>query len=369
MDKQQHRLAPSEIKGLIAFGVLFTAAVYLAIRFIDAIAEVLVLFSLVFLFTIILSPIVTFLERHKVPRYVAAVLMAFLLICVVGVLIRAVYPILAAQFVDLFNSLPHYIDATENWLASHAGYLGFKPVGQGQIGFTGLSQSVQPILKRVGSYTVSAIGVLASVGIVFISTIYALASPRPILENMLRLFGPGRAERAADILQELSVQMRRWAYSVLAGMAAIFLLPWVALALILHLPFALLFAAIAGVLEIIPTIGPILSAIPPLLVAISIDPTLALWVIVAFIIIQQIENHIIVPLILGSGVQLHPVSVIFSVTVMAILFGVVGIFLAVPVAVVVKILVTELYIKPLDREQHELHSKVEPIVSGQDNQS
>ena len=361
-------LSSAEIKRLIVFGILFAAMVFLAIRFIAAIGGVVLLFSLVALFTLILSPLVTWLERHKVPRYVGTIALAVFLLGLIAVVAWQAYPILRDQLGELFASLPRYVSRIEGWLAEHVGFMGFeraKAPGQRNIGI--ISRSSNYLLARVGSYTLSAIELLASMGIVFISTIYALARPRQLIEGLLRLIEPDRSERAANILQNLAGQLRKWAYSLLVGMLAVALLTWIALGPVLHLPFSLLFAAIAGLLEVVPTIGPILSAVLPAIIALGISPMLFVWVLIAFTIIQQIENHIIVPIVLGRGVQLHPVSVIFAVAVLGAVFGIVGVFLAVPAAVTVKILVEELYIKPRELHKEQLGDKVEPIVSGQEH--
>ena len=102
------------------------------------------------------------------------------------------------------------------------------------------------------------------------------------------------------------------------------------------------------------------------MVTLANDPAKAIWVAVGFMIIQQMESHLIIPLILGGGLRLHPVGVIFAVMVMGGLFGVVGIFLAVPTLAVVKILVEEFYLLPKEAtREHNVSKKVEQTASGQ----
>lgn len=356
-----------EVRRLIVFGVLFATAIYIVIRFFTAIAGIVLLFSVVALFTLILSPVISWLERHKIPRYGGTIL---LVLTVMGLLSLAgwhIYPVLRDQSAALFDSLPRYVENVQKWLADHLGFLGFahKSSENGSQAIGALGEHASASLARIGSYTITAIDVIASLGIMFISTIYTLANPRPIVEHFLQLLGPGRAEKAADILQRLAVQLRRWGYSVLAGMLAVGILTWVALGLILHLPFALPFAVLAALLEIVPIIGPVLSGIPPAIVALGIHPGLFLWVVIAFIIIQHFENHVIVPLIIGHGVNLHPVSVIFSVTVLGALFGIIGIFISVPTAITVKILIDELYIKPRENHVVDVQRRMGPIIGEQ----
>jgi predicted PurR-regulated permease PerM len=149
-------------------------------------------------------------------------------------------------------------------------------------------------------------------------------------------------------------------------MSVVFLLVWLLLSPILHVRFAFVFALTAGLLEIVPTLGPIASAIAPILIALADSPAKALWVLVGFIVIQQIESHLIIPLILGRGLRLHPVTVVFVVVVMAWLFGIVGIFLAVPLCAVAKTLFEDLYLEPREtKRQEDVSGHVEQIVAGQ----
>jgi predicted PurR-regulated permease PerM len=360
-------ISAREIRGLIVFGVLFAAAVYLSIQFIGAILGIIVLFSLVALIVLVLTPGVGWLERHKIPRPVSAGMMAFLVLGAVGLIGWLAVPPAARQMKELVLLFPSYILQAHKWLAARGGIVGS---GAGLVDPNRAAEMVVakagPILSRIGTYTVSAVTLVVSGFVVFISVVYTLASPRPIVEGALRLFNADQGQRFADVMQKIALQMRHWGMAMAAGMAAIFTLTWILLGLILHVPFAFLFSVIAGLLEIVPTVGPILSSIPPILVTLANDPAKAIWVALGFIVIQQIEGHLIIPLILGGGLKLHPVGVIFAVMVMGGLFGVLGIFLAVPTLAVIKTLVEEFY--PLPKEagkEQDVSEKVERIVSGQ----
>ena len=354
-----------DIRKHIMFGVLFAAAVYLGIRFIAGIVGVLLMFSLVALFVIVLNPFVGWLERRKIPRPVSASLLA---IIVLGLLFLGGWlaiPVAVEEMRELVSRLPGYLKRAERLMSARS------PTGEAPALAATASQinemiydRLGPIVSRIGSYTMNAAEVIAGGLVVLISTIYILASPRPIAEGLVRFMTPEQAERFASVMQRVSVQMRQWALAMLAGMVAVFILAWLLLGPILHVPFAFVLALIAGLFEIVPTIGPVISAIPPTLLALTVDPTKALWVVVGFIIIQQIEGHLLIPLILGRGVSLHPASVVFAVVVMGWLLGVIGIFLAVPLCAVVKTLVDEFYPARQEPEQQQVTEQVEQIVSG-----
>lgn len=363
---QAHHFTPKEVRSLTAFGVLFAAVVYLFITFIGAILGILIMFSLVALIVLVLNPIVSGLERRRVPRPISATAIAVLALSALGILLWLAVPPAARQTRQFFKFLPAHASKAQKWAVRSTG------IGDGGLSKIDLPRAIDvaytrtgPVLSRIGTYTLSAVTVIVSGFIVFISVIYVLASPRPIVEGALRLLRPDQSERVTRVLTRISAQMRRWTLAMAAGMTAIFVLTYVLLGPILKLPFAFLFSVIAGLLEIVPTVGPVLSAIPPLVVALADEPIKAVWVAAGFLLIQQIENNLLIPLILGGGLRLHPVSVIFALLVMGGLFGIVGVFLAVPALVVVKICVEEFYLIPKEaRESHDVSEKVEQIVSG-----
>lgn len=363
---QANPITPKDIRHLIVFGVLFATVLHLLITFIGAILGIVILFSLVTLIVLVLNPGVGWLEKHKVPRPVSAGIIAVVVIAAIGAVMWLMVPTATRETKELFRFLPGYMAETQKWLVAKGEAVGLN------IKSMNLSQAVEmlytrtgPILSRIGTYTLSAVTLIVSGFVVFISVIYMLASPRPIVEGALRLLRPEQSERVTTVVQRIALQMRQWSLAMAAGMTAIFLLTYILLGLILHVPFAFLFSVLAGLLEIVPTVGPILSAIPPIVIVLADDPTKAIWVAVGFIIIQQIENNLIIPLILGGGMKLHPVSVIFAVLVMGGMFGILGIFLAVPALAALKIVVEEFYLIPKEAAQkHDVADKVERIVSG-----
>ncbi len=116
---------------------------------------------------------------------------------------------------------------------------------------------------------------------------------------------------------------------------------------ILQIPYALPLAILTGFMEVVPVIGPIISAIPAILLGYLVSPILALWVALAYFIIQQLENHLIVPQVMKHAVGLNPLVVILAVAVGGRLLGISGALLAVPITVVIQIITEEVL-----REEH-----------------
>lgn len=326
--------------------ILFGAVVYLGIRFIADIADIILIFSVTGLFVMVLDSPVSWLARHKVPRQISAAVIGLVVIGLVVLALYLIIPPASRQVQELWKQGPQLADGLKKWLQgfadAHPTIAGLIPR---DISIDGQSirQITPSLLGGASRLTASAAGTIISIFLVFISTIYTLANPRPLSEGFLNVVGPAYRNRFEAAGERLQAQMKAWAGGIAAAMVIIFALTWVLLAAI-GLKQAFLFAVVAGLLEAVPIIGPVLSAVPPVLVTLmSGNPILALWIIVLFIAIQQVENHLLVPMIMSRQLSLHPVTVIFSVLVMGGLFGIVGVFLASPAAAALGVLFDELY--------------------------
>jgi hypothetical protein len=116
--------------------------------------------------------------------------------------------------------------------------------------------------------------------------------------------------------------------------------------LIIGLPAALLLAIIAGLTEVVPIVGPILGAVPAVMVALSTDPSRAIWVIVAAFLIQQIENTLLVPRVMGKTVGVNPLLTLLALGALGAMFGVTGAFLAVPLAALAQLVLDRVLLTP-----------------------
>lgn len=326
--------------------ILFAALVYLGIRFISQIVDILLIFSITIILVLTLNPAVSWLEKHKIPRAVSAGVLAIGVIAGLVILLFLAIPPIEREIVDLGKQAPSYYAKTQAWVEGfserHPTLASYLPSE-----FKLDRQSIQSILKSVlgGATKVTAniAGTIVAAALIFITTIYTLANPKPIIDGFLSAASPRYRTRLRSAGERISKQIRAWAMGTLLLMFAIFILTWIGLSL-LGIKQAFLFAVIAGLLEAVPTIGPVLSAIPPIIVALISNPISALWVALLFIGIQQFENQVLVPMIMARQLSLHPVTIIFYVLVMGGLFGIIGIFLATPIAVTVGILYDEMYL-------------------------
>ncbi|MDB4912051.1 MAG: hypothetical protein JWO39_2874, partial [Gemmatimonadetes bacterium] len=158
------------------------------------------------------------------------------------------------------------------------------------------------------------------------------------------LFPKRKRERISEVLTTMSTMLRKWLVTQLIAMLTIGVVSTIALLLLgVKAPFAL--GIIAGLLEFVPTIGPVLSAVPAIAMGFLDSPEKALYVGLAYLAIQQLEGHILIPLLMKGGMDLPPVLTIVTQGLMALLFGFLGLMIAVPLLAAVMVPVKMLYVE------------------------
>ena len=150
------------------------------------------------------------------------------------------------------------------------------------------------------------------------------------------------------MLADVCSTLQRWLLGQSVAMAFIGVFPTMAL-WILGIPFAVLLGFFSGLVSFVPFSGAVVSAVPPVLLALVFDPILALWVILAYVLIQQVESQVIQPVVMSRAVSLHPAVVLFGILVMGMLFGVVGLLLAVPLVASLQVLARELWVERMNQ--------------------
>jgi predicted PurR-regulated permease PerM len=173
--------------------------------------------------------------------------------------------------------------------------------------------------------------------------------PKSLVNGILRLIPRRHHQRLTRVLKACQVRLRGWIFGT--GIAMIFLGAGAAIGLwILRIPSAFAFGIIAGLFEIIPYFGSIVGTFLPALVALSISPIKLVFVLILFLVLNQIDAHIVQPLVMGQQVNIHPVMVIVTFLVMGKLFGLIGVLLAVPAAAIIVTLIDEFAFKESEPE-------------------
>jgi predicted PurR-regulated permease PerM len=303
----------------------------------------LVLVYITALVAIGLSPLVNAIERkrfirQRVPRWVA-ILVIYL--AVVGSIIGAailVIPPIVMQARELAMEFPRLMHQGQQWLINH-GLLAREITAQEavQTASSGAPDTIGLLVGAVWGVVGGVFGLITILVLAF----YFLVDSSGLVIVFVRLFPREKRSKVEDACRRVTNKVSAWlgGQLLLAGIIG----STAALGLFLMgVPFFYVLALIAGIGEMIPIVGPILSAVPAVAVALSVEPTLALGVVAFFFAQQQLENHLLVPKIMQRQVGISPVFVIIALLIGGSLLGVIGAILAVPTAAILQVLFEEL---------------------------
>jgi predicted PurR-regulated permease PerM len=308
-------------------------------------------FLLTILLSIILSAPVNYLARRGVPRTWGVMAVIAAIGGVFWLLGLALVPAVEMQSREFAEAFPTLLDealALANQAQSFFG-LGTQ-IGMNPESFSGLGREVLTgsAVSTAAGVGLTAATVVSLAVVVFISTIYLVIRPEPWVNGFVSLFPAGWRQRTREVLQTLYHTVQRWFLGQLAAMTFIGVFWAISLSLI-GVPFALLIGIFSGLISFIPYLGALISIAVPVLLALISDPFTVVWVILAFVIIQQIEGNILQPIVMSRAVDLHPALVVFAILVMGTLFGLIGVFLAVPLVATLQVLVRELWVQRMDQ--------------------
>ena len=199
----------------------------------------------------------------------------------------------------------------------------------------------------------STVAVVAGLLLILVLSIYIGADPDTYHDGLMKLFPRPWRARAGEVLTAVSLALRRWLVTQLIAMVVIGTVTTVTL-LALGVNAAVPLGVIAGLFEFIPTVGPILSAVPAVAMGFVDSPQKALAVIIAYVVIQQLENYLLIPYLMREGVNLPPVLTIMAQALMALIFGFLGLLCAVPMLAAVMVTVKMLYVQDVVGEPVEV---------------
>ena len=313
-----------------------------------AVGQVVFVFLVAGLVALVLNPLVHGLERVKVPRFVAVFLVYFAFVAVVVVIASLVWPPVVHQIRSLTAALPGMGDKAGDTVGSlqrlsDRARLGIDVGAQIKSGLSAIATRVPQFTGNVVDVGVTVVRQFTLSIIIIVISIYMLLDGRRIGDFVARHF-PTRSEadgreyvRGAKtaVVDYVKAQVLLSAVmGVSVGVAM-----WV-LSLVGAFPsggrYALFFGVWAGLMEAIPYLGPVLAAVPPSIVAVFDSPLSALWVIITFIVIQEVEGHILVPVIMGGRFRVHPLVVIFAILAGGEIHGITGMLIAIPLIPLIK---------------------------------
>ena len=243
----------------------------------------------------------------------------------------------AQQFAEMRVQLPEALEKFQAWLAES------KP---GQIALETLHKAGEEggSVANAGVALGATLNGVGDVLLILVVGIYLAADPRLYRNGLLRLLPVSRRPQVGGALDEAGHALRKWLLAQLLIMAAVGVMIAVGLAL-LGVPLWLSLGLLSGLLEFVPVIGPLVALVPGVLLAFAQGPATALYVLGLYLLVQQIESNILTPLIQRWAAELAPVLALLAIVAGGLLFGVLGVVFATPLAVVVVVLVRRLYVE------------------------
>lgn len=342
-----------------------------------------VLFFAVFLgmlFAIAVSGGVDHLVRFRIPRAVGATI---IVVGFVGLLVGVgawVAPTLRAQGAELRQKLPEAVDRVQEWVKQRqSGVLGLlvtegdatvgaptgaraaaQPAVQGRAPTTAdsavaartpafndqLRNRISGLSRYLFPFITSTAEIMGGILLILFLSIYFAAEPELYRRGLLSLLPARKRPRGVIMMDRIAVVLRKWLITQLIAMAVICVVSTIVL-LLLDVKAAFALGVLAGLFEFIPTVGPILSALPAIAMGFLDSPEKAGSVALAYWGLQFLENHLLIPLLMKNGLRLPPALTVIAQALLAIVFGFIGLMVAVPLLATIVVMVEMLYLERL----------------------
>lgn len=335
---------PAESRALIRYAIVMTALAGIVLWCAYIVRNALLIVYVSGVLAIGFSPIVRILERQRlgfakrVPRWLAILILYLMILGTVALVISMILPPLVSQAQALWDQRTEMFDKAQQFLISKGWlkeHLTMQEAVERAPGTRG--DAVGRVVRTAASVAGGIFGVVT----ILILTFYMLVDSWSLREFALRLFPRQHRARADAAMRQVMEKVSAWLGGQLLLAASIGATSAVGL-WALGIPFFYVLALISALGEMIPIVGPFLAAIPAIAVASTVSLQKVIFVIIFFVVQQQLENHILVPKIMSRQVGLSPVMVITSLMIGGSLLGVVGALLAVPTAAILQVVASEL---------------------------
>ncbi|EKE16494.1 MAG: hypothetical protein ACD_11C00005G0002 [uncultured bacterium] len=312
--------------------VIRTILILLGLWLIYLVRDVLALFFISVILAATLDPLVDWMGRKKIPRPLGTFAIYIVVASIVAATVYFLVPSLIDQFNEVNETLPLYAEKTDRMLyglEEYAKARGFQFSAQNFIndGFLNIFNSSGELFLT----TLSIFNFFISIVVVLSLTFYMLVKEEGMKKFIITITPKKHQDYAVSFFNRIHNKIGRWVFGQLILMFVMFVMSFAVLASF-DVPFALLIALVAGFLEIIPYIGPIISAAIATLVGFLVSPVTGLIMLASFTVLQQFEGHIVVPQVMRKAVGLNPVVVILVLLVGAKLGGIMGTILSIPLA-------------------------------------
>ncbi|KKR21361.1 MAG: hypothetical protein UT50_C0009G0020 [Candidatus Moranbacteria bacterium GW2011_GWA2_39_41] len=321
--------------------VLRTALLGAGIWFLYLIREIVLLVFVAILIVAAINPLVGWMQKKGIPRTAGVFLVYVIVILMIGLSVSFLIPPLVSQFNDFSQKAPTIVQKTLDAFGAAQNFFQEHNISLGQQDADiSAGNQVSSLPSTIFSGTVGLVSGAISTLIVFVMAFYMTVNEDGIKKFIVSITPGKHKEYAASATQRIEEKIGKWTQGQFFLMFFIFILDFIWLS-ILGVPYALALALFAGLMEIIPYIGPIVSAIPGVILASLISPLTGFIALLLYFLTQQFENHVIVPQVMKKAVGLNPIAVMVALLIGLKLGGVMGAILAIPLATAISIFITD----------------------------
>lgn len=305
--------------------IIFTVCFFLFLWLFWLVKDIILTIFVAFILVSALRPTVEKLEKWHFPRGIAILLVYILILLFLAVIGTLVIPPLINESVKLTKRLPEH---SEKILQSL------------NINLELISQQIGTVSTNIFRLTLGAFSNLVTLISLLVFSFYLLLEREHLDEYMEELLGKPASQKVIPVIYKIEERLGAWVRGQLLLCTVIGIMSYIGL-LLLGIEYALPLALVAGILEILPVAGPIISSVPAILLALAVSPIKALAVAALYFLIQQAENNFIVPTVMRRAVGIKPMITLLALMVGGKLMGIAGAVIAVPLVLVMQIIVRE----------------------------
>lgn len=307
----------------IIFTVIFLLLLWLLFQIKDIILLVFVAFILMSAF----KPLADYFDRRKIPRILSVLVIYVLIISFLIFSVSTILPPLVVQSIKLGENLPQYVKTI---------------LPDMTLDYQTITSQIAPLGQNLVNVTIGIFSNLVTLFSLIVISFYLLMERQHLETHLTGFIGENISKKFIHVIGRIEERLGAWVRGQLMLALSIGISTFIGISL-LGLPYGLALSIFAGILEIVPIVGPIIAAIPAVLIAVSVSPLIVLLTILVYFIIQQLEAHLVVPLVMKKAIGIPPVFTIIALMIGARLDGIGGALMAIPVYVTIETVLSEYF--------------------------
>jgi len=304
--------------------IIFTVLFLLGLGLLYFIREIILELFVAFLLMTILDPLVNLFARLKIHRSLSVIITYILVLGVFGGVVALITPALVQQTTNFVSAFPTYLSN----------------IGLNSSETAGITSGILNQIGGVLNFTFSVFSNFISVITILVFAFYMLMGYSGMRDQIVLLLGQEKGQRVSKLIIAIEERLGKWSRGELLLMLVVAIGNYLGF-LLLKIPFALPLAVLTGIFEIVPVLGPIISAVPAILIGFGISPLTGVGAAAVAFLVNQLENYVLVPKIMQKSAGVSPLLVLISITIGAKLAGVMGVIIAVPFVIMLQVFLKE----------------------------